>query len=44
MCGILGVSGSGLDLVERATFLLRHRGPDDQGVFVDKLPKIALDE
>jgi len=42
MCGILGVSGSGLDLVERATFLLRHRGPDDQGVFVDKLPKIGL--
>ena len=42
MCGILGVSGGGLDLVKSANLLLEHRGPDDCGVFVDKLVEIGL--
>lgn len=42
MCGILGISGGDSDLVIKANHFLEHRGPDDQGVFVDKLPKIGL--
>lgn len=42
MCGILGISGGSPDLVKKANSLLEHRGPDDQGVFIDKLAKIGL--
>ena len=42
MCGIIGISGGNSELVKKANFLLEHRGPDDQGVFIDKLAKIGL--
>jgi asparagine synthase (glutamine-hydrolysing) len=42
MCGVLGISGGNADIVKKANLLLEHRGPDDQGVFVDKLAKIGL--
>ena len=42
MCGVLGISGGNSDIVKKANLLLEHRGPDDQGVFVDKLAKIGL--
>lgn len=40
MCGIAGMVGSGpaeakLDLLRRMNAVQRHRGPDDEGVFVD---------
>jgi asparagine synthase (glutamine-hydrolysing) len=43
MCGIVGFSGrfSRVDL-ERATLRLRHRGPDDQGLFVDSAAAVGL--
>lgn len=35
MCGIVGFSGSDRTALEAATRLLAHRGPDDEGLFVD---------
>ena len=42
MCGVIGISGGNSDLVKKANLLLEHRGPDDQGVFIDKFAKIGL--
>jgi asparagine synthase (glutamine-hydrolysing) len=41
MCGICGIVGSSnLKQIERMVSAMRHRGPDDSGIFQDK--KIAL--
>ena len=42
MCGILGLSGGYIDLIVSAKSFLAHRGPDDHGVFLDKLSGIGL--
>lgn len=42
MCGIVGISGNGLDLVSRASEFISHRGPDDSGIFLDHDNKIGL--
>ena len=42
MCGILGISGGRTDSVKKANSLLGHRGPNDQGIFIDKSAKIGL--
>lgn len=42
MCGILGVSGKRVNDVSRAIGMLMHRGPDDEGVFVDTKAGIGL--
>ena len=36
MCGIVGTLGGNTELVESASAVIKHRGPDDSGVFVDK--------
>jgi asparagine synthase (glutamine-hydrolysing) len=40
MCGIAGFNWSDRHLIRRMTDALRHRGPDDEGFFVD--PRISL--
>ena len=45
MCGIAGVLGGrgvGAETVTRMTRVLAHRGPDDQGIWVDAEAGIAL--
>ncbi|MDP6641621.1 MAG: asparagine synthase (glutamine-hydrolyzing) [Nitrososphaerales archaeon] len=42
MCGIVGTLGGNTDLVESASAVIKHRGPDDSGVFVDKSLNIGL--
>jgi len=42
MCGILGISGGKTDSVKKANSLLEHRGPDGQGIFIDKIAEIGL--
>lgn len=46
MCGIVGVLGSNCnnlkDIAREMTHTLRHRGPDDQGIWLDKKADIAL--
>ena len=37
MCGICGVCGfEDKSLIKRMNYVIRHRGPDDEGYFVDK--------
>jgi len=36
MCGINGFNWNNKDLIEKMNCDLRHRGPDDEGVFVDE--------
>ena len=42
MCGIVGTLGGNTELVESASAVIKHRGPDDSGVFVDKSLNIGL--
>ena len=43
MCGILGYSGSfSPSLLPRANRLQAHRGPDDEGIYVDEKMGIGL--
>ena len=42
MCGIVGTFGSNTKLIKKACSAIRHRGPDDSGVFVDNKINIAL--
>ncbi len=42
MCGIIGTSGGNLEIIKDANVLLKHRGPDDNGVFLDKSSGIGL--
>ena len=42
MCGILGIVGGGPFFIESASFALKHRGPDDSGVFFDKSSNVCL--
>ncbi len=42
MCGIVGLSGSGLERLCVANEGLAHRGPDDSGLFVDRAAGIGL--
>ena len=36
MCGIVGIVGGSPLFIEGASFVLKHRGPDDSGVFFDQ--------
>jgi asparagine synthase (glutamine-hydrolysing) len=43
MCGIAGTFGqANREVVERMVGTMQHRGPDDQGLFVDEAAKIVL--
>ena len=42
MCGILGISGINTESIMDAISLLEHRGPDDNGIFIDKFFEISL--
>ncbi len=43
MCGIFGVSGDfSVDKLEISRDILLHRGPDDNGLFINKTEKIGL--
>ena len=42
MCGIVGTLGGNTELVKSASAVIKHRGPDDYGVFVDKSLNIGL--
>jgi asparagine synthase (glutamine-hydrolysing) len=42
MCGILGLSGKGIERLASANDLLAHRGPDDFGIFIDHAAGIGL--
>ena len=41
MCGISGIAASDQDLISRMADLLKHRGPDDSGIFVDNLVSLC---
>ena len=36
MCGIVGGTACGKEAIKKMASTIRHRGPDDNGVFVDK--------
>jgi asparagine synthase (glutamine-hydrolysing) len=42
MCGIIGTYRGNIESIKDATSLLSHRGPDDNGVFLDSSSKVAL--
>lgn len=42
MCGIVGISGGGLERLAAANDRLTHRGPDDCGVFTDQIAGVGL--
>jgi asparagine synthase (glutamine-hydrolysing) len=42
MCGIVGTFGGNTKLIHNACDVIKHRGPDDFGVFVDDRINIAL--
>jgi asparagine synthase (glutamine-hydrolysing) len=42
MCGIVGVYGGNLSNLKTANLLLKHRGPDDDGIYQDDKLKIGL--
>ena len=42
MCGIVGLFGKNLDRLPHANSCLAHRGPDDDGVFIDRDAGISL--
>lgn len=45
MCGIVGVVGEGSGdpgLLARMAGLIAHRGPDDQGAWIDEQAKIGF--
>jgi len=42
MCGIVGIVGGSPLFIEGASFVLKHRGPDDSGVFFDKSSNVCL--
>lgn len=42
MCGIIGTYRGNIESIIDATSLLSHRGPDDNGVFLDSSSEVAL--
>ena len=43
MCGIVGISGDfSKHSLEAAVALLKHRGPDDDGIYIDKKNHLGL--
>ena len=42
MCGIVGVFGGNTEYLDKASEIIKHRGPDDSGVFIDSKLKIGL--
>jgi asparagine synthase (glutamine-hydrolysing) len=42
MCGIVGIYGGDIRLIDSACSSLSHRGPDDSGIYLDHKNKIAL--
>jgi asparagine synthase (glutamine-hydrolysing) len=42
MCGIVGISGGDLSMIEHANSLNSHRGPDDNGLFMDHINGVGL--
>ena len=42
MCGIVGILGVNSEFIEKASSAIKHRGPDDSGVFLDSKSKIGL--
>ena len=42
MCGIVGIYGGDIGLIDSACSSLSHRGPDDSGIYLDHKNKIAL--
>jgi len=42
MCGIVGVYGGNTRNIEKACVSIKHRGPDDSGVFIDEKLNIGL--
>ena len=41
MCGIVGILGVNSEFLEKASSAIKHRGPDDSGVFLDSKSKIG---
>ena len=42
MCGIVGTIGGNTELIESACSTIKHRGPDDSGVYLDDKLNIGL--
>lgn len=42
MCGIVGIFGGNTSLIHKACEAIKHRGPDDSGVFINDEINIAL--
>ena len=42
MCGIVGVYGGNTGNIEKACSVIKHRGPDDKGIFIDDKLNIGL--
>jgi asparagine synthase (glutamine-hydrolysing) len=42
MCGIVGVYGGNTQNIEKACSSIKHRGPDDSGLFIDEKLNIGL--
>ena len=42
MCGIIGTYRGNTEIIKDVISLLRHRGPDDNGFFLDSSSGIAL--
>jgi asparagine synthase (glutamine-hydrolysing) len=42
MCGIVGIFGGDIRFIENASLAIKHRGPDDHGIYINKLHKIGL--
>ena len=42
MCGIVGIYGGDIGLIDSACSSLSHRGPDDSGIYLDHKNKVAL--
>lgn len=43
MCGIVGIIGrQEPDWIERMNMVQRHRGPDDQGIYLDADNQVSL--
>ena len=42
MCGIVGIFGGDIRFIENASLAIKHRGPDDHGIYTNNSHKIGL--